>query len=301
MAKRSTATVTETEPTEAPNPTEENVTATLEAPVEEAAATTETEPVKAEKAEVDLSPLTNALDSILANLPSDLSTVDFTPVTEVYASFDATGKRATGRYLSARAESLVMEGNFDAGRACLLANNAIKEAKPGKSTAVKAPVDPTEEFVSRLTAFQVAFALTDSNKPEGIANDYLERVKSEFQTAYDQAVALTKFNAENSEGEPPVVSHAAALAVKVTSGGRSGGPRKPYGPRHDAGKHVAEVMATVEPGTFLTVSQIANGESEEYGGPATVSAIQQRLKGKTALPNGLQIETREGKLGVVRV
>lgn len=317
MAKRSSTKVADTpEAPEAEVPTTENedtvTTVVDEAQTDETAAAEVVEQAtgenaeaeaeateSAEKAEPDISAVTAALDSILAGDISDLENIDFKPVTDAYATLDRAGKAAATRHMSALSPELLESGDFDKARVVLLANKATKAEKPKAEKKPRTPVDPTQAFVDRLASFQIAYALFAAGKPEGVADDFQEKVQAAFEANYEQASALAAYmaNTDENKGDAPDASEVATYAVRIAVKP----VRKPYGPRHDAGKHIEQVFAELPSGTFLTAGEIAGKPSEEYGEKgATQSAIAARFKGKAPLAEGLSIVTRDGETGVLK-
>lgn len=297
MARRSTAAVTDaaakTPKASSKNKKEDTVTAVAEpetAAVDEATTETEVDEVEA----VDTSAVKAALDQILAGDLSDPTKIDFSPVVAAYAGLNRKSKSAATREMNDESKAKVFEGAYDVARVILLAEKATK-VKPASTRAARTPADPTADAVEKLAAFQLAFGALSTTLPEGVAEDWRERVESVFESGQAEVKALVEWMHadEESRGVAPEVSPASLRAVKIAFG-------NPFGKR-DVGKHIAQVFESAESGTFMTVAQVASSHSAEYGnGPCTIAAVNARLDGKRALPEGLSITEQDGKRGIIK-
>lgn len=274
--------------------------------------TGEGETPSAETAEVeeviDLSGIDAAVSAIFGteDAPADISdptALDYSGVVSAYGSMTRKGKAAATRHMDDKSKGLLENGDFDIARVWLLSNKATKADKPKGESKPRTPADVTTPFVTKLAAFQLAYGALTANAPEGVAEDWQAQVTALFEAGSEQVEAVRVWmNADSAErGDAPEVSEAAALAAKIAFKAT----RKPYGARHDVGLHIAQVFAERESGTFLTDSQIAGEKSEEYGdSECSTSAVTARLKSVTEqdkpLADGLSVETRDDKLGVVK-
>lgn len=161
----------------------------------------------------------------------------------------------------------------------------------GTTRTEKAPVDPKVAYVNRLAAHRLAMRLISSNAPEGVDFNEADSQSEELATSLAEQVTAyqTWANAEVPEGEErpeaPEVSPVVRSAFKLASGKASGTGRVSgggSGVRRDIGKHIASAFAGVESGATLTVAEIANHRSEEYGDDSpSQGAVSARLFPKT--------------------
>lgn len=145
-------------------------------------------------------------------------------------------------------------------------------SKSGGSS--KAPADPTDAFVQQAVSLRLAYSEVVSNVPEGVAEDWSTRAD---ELAASLSGDMDKLR--NAEGdEKPEVHPVARQAFKLSRGkGFRGGARRTYeGARRDVLTHVKQVFENLQPGSTLTVTEVAKAESAEYGSdrpsPGAVSA-----------------------------
>lgn len=167
--------------------------------------------------------------------------------------------------------------------------------------AAKPKVTPTELAVDKLAMLKLAVSWFEAN-PDAVVGDaddapvednfaeqaddkvedlnemleaYIEWLEMEVEEGED------KPEFEESFGDPvdPIVRDAAKLALQKARRARSSRSGSPHtGPRRNIGKHIEEAFGQVEVGTFLTVSEIVNLKSEEYGDDKPSSgAVANRL------------------------
>ena len=300
--KSSTAVVDAPEGTEAPEVDSEVSTATEAVEPTEAEVSTDADAEtegEDEDEEIDLSALNAVLSEILAGDISDPEQVDFAPVVTAYNALSRKGKSQATREMRERSQGLLEDGDFDQARTLLLAGKATKAAKPKGETRPRTPADITTPVVEKLVTFQLAYGAVAGNLPDGIAADWQDRVKALFEAAQGEVETYRAWLTADAEtrGEAPEVSvpamQAARLAFKST--------RKPYGPRHDVGKHIEQVMAAQESGAFLSEAELGSAKSEEYGDEScSTSAVTARLNSDKPLAEGLSVIERDGKRGVVK-
>jgi hypothetical protein len=154
------------------------------------------------------------------------------------------------------------------------------------SGGTKAPADPTEAFVQAEATLRLA---TELHAPgEGVAENHEEKVVEAIDSSREQATAYLawlKSDAEDKGDEPEVtalVKNAVKLAVGKAAkvGGRvSGGGGSTFtGERRDIAKHIGEAFAGEPEGKFLSVAEIRNFKSAEYGdSQPSAGAISARL------------------------
>lgn len=210
-------------------------------------------------------------------------------VTKAYAALPgARGKNAGVAYLQEQMQYEMLAGAEDPAafvraRSYLEMFNAAKAGAP-KEQVVRTPVDPTEAHVALVASLALSPNLVVPG--EGVAEDWRDQVKAKVQELTDQVKAYREWlvaNAgkatEEQSAAPEVdaiVIAAARLATgrgaglkaarKVTTEGGSTAPRTPFtGTRRDIGKHIENAFAGVVSGTFLSIQDIVNVKSDEYG------------------------------------
>lgn len=133
-------------------------------------------------------------------------------------------------------------------------------------------VDPKVAFGQRVAALIAASEILQSRVPEEAEGFDLPPT----DRAVAEAVEHLDWAENGSEGEAPELGVIAAAAVKLIAGkglgkrgaggGAAGVPRGPYtGVRRNVAAHIEAAFANVNSGDFLTVSEIAKADSEEYG------------------------------------
>ncbi len=150
-------------------------------------------------------------------------------------------------------------------------NDRIVNTK-AEAKAAGPKVDPKVAYGQRVSALIVAADLLQTRVPdeaEGFEIPATERALAE-------AIEHLDWIENGSEGEAPELGVVAAAAVKLISGkglgkrgaggGAAGVPRGPYtGTRRNVANHIEAAFADVAVGDFLTVSEIAKADSDEYG------------------------------------
>jgi hypothetical protein len=147
----------------------------------------------------------------------------------------------------------------------------------------RAPADPTEAHIQRVVGLDLARALLV--RPEGVSDDADSRAEKLYSEVYPQAESYLTWAADESEtkGDEPEVPAFVKNAVKLAlgkaakvGGSRAGGTST--GERHDIGEHIRQAFEGQATGTFLTVAEIRNFKSSEYGdNPPSAGAISARL------------------------
>lgn len=158
----------------------------------------------------------------------------------------------------------------------------VTKAEP-KPAAPK--VDPKVAYGERVAALELAKELLEERATEEVEGFEVPSTTS----AFDQAQAYLDWQESDDEdkGEAPELDGLATAAVKLFNGkglGKRGtrvatGTRSSYtGTRRDIAAHITSAFEGLAPGEFLTVSQIVNHTSEEYGDDHPSSgAISARL------------------------
>lgn len=218
---------------------------------------------------------------------------------------------------------------FTVQQDCLTVRGAGSE---GTGITAK-PVDPTEDFVNRVTIHSLAaYALVPG---EAVEADWPTRVEAlvgelagQVRPHVDYLAAQAEYDALSDEdkgkyNEPvePETHDLVKAAVKVSQGrgtgvrrprkastGGEGGtsaPRAPYtGNRRSVAKHIEEAFANQPVGTWLSIAQIAKFESAEYSGD---KVSQGAVSARVYAPGGCTIagikpqENADGKKGAVKI
>jgi hypothetical protein len=255
-----------------------------EAPVAEAESTEE---APAAPVEPDLSDFKGAVttaiegrDTATGDVPDGLSSA----VVAEYRKIDGLkAKNAAKSHLKDLIEEGMNQLKIDLARAPMKLLDAVIEAGSARSTAEKAPADPTEAYVQHTAALNLAYGLVTANVPEGVSADWeASSDKLVEESREDAASYLAWFTSDDeSRGDEPEVSSVVKAAVKLSQGKaarvtRTTAGRTYSGVRRDIGKHIEQAFADQEPGTFLTIAQIKSFRSEEYGddtpSPGAISA-----------------------------
>jgi len=280
--------------------------------------TTETPTEETKAAAPDTSSFKSALDAAVATAdPADGSVSDenLKPVLEAFGKLDGQKARnAAKRLIEDGVTAEVSNGNLIGARSYIAVRNAVSSATV--TSAPKPPADPTAAYVQRQTAVRLAVAVLGLKVPEGVSDEWADKVKAAVETDKPQLEAYAAWLATGeSEGEPEV-SRSVKAAFKIASGkGMGGGGGKKSGdvysgPRRDVGTHIGQVFAKLEVGSFLTVNEIAKAASEEYGNERPSSgAISARLfpkPGKNGdrkpnLPSGIESDATGASRGARKV
>jgi hypothetical protein len=285
---------------------------------------TESKPA-AEK--VDLGPFQAAVAGAVEKRDEstgELPVESFGPVNTAYADLKgAKAKNEARAWLAEQMQDRVnraplpadqgggMELVFEA-RSFMLIQNQLSA-----QTAAKAPVDPTEEYISRIVSLALAHQLVTRKVPEGVEENWQERANA-LAASDEVRNGLTAYlawadNTAEDKGDAPEVSSVVQAAVKLAAGkaagkaraSRTGGTGAPHeGPNRSVEKHYAEYFADKPIGHEALVATIVNFKSREYGdGRPSSGAVASRLKpksGKVTL-QGIAATTVDGKLGAKKV
>lgn len=184
--------------------------------------------------------------------------------------------------------------------------NSIQEAiaqAPAKSAAAAKPaVSPNKLHADKVQALRLALDfIENTDLPEGVSEEWDQEIDAADNLAVvEEYAAWVKSEDENKADNEPEVSAVVKQAVKLalSKGPKKAGARATghihTGPKRDVGVHIINAFDQVESGTFLTVSEIRNTPSEEYGSDApSAGAINQRLRppsGKPTTIPGVSVE-----------
>lgn len=306
MARRPSA-------TEAP----EEITVTdTEAPVEP---TTEETPVEAKP--FDLTAVLAAAEVTVAERDETTGVVPtafLEPVVVEYRKLDGVkAKNAAKKALNGLMTSHMKANNLPLARAYLDVYNSLTAgATPSasKSHEPKAPADPTAAYIDLVAGLTLAAKLAISNTPEGVAEDWADKVNASVDGSEDSVVAYKAWLADESEdkGDAPETPAFVIAAVKLAQGksarvgkAKSATGTSTYtGVQRDIAKHISEAFADKESGTFLTVADIRKFASSEYGsGEASPGAISARLfpkSGKVTVEGVTPATNEKGVKGAIK-
>lgn len=218
-------------------------------------------------------------------------------VNKAYAALDGIKlKNAAKRYLNEALKGAMNVRDVVKARSFMDLNENLKATgskKAGKAREPKAPVDPTEAFVERVTVLNLAAQLVGEVVPEGVAEDWADKAETLIgETNLDQIAAYRTWLLSDAEdkGDAPEVSATIQAAVKLSLGrsakpgkapkraGGNGGGSTYDGPRRDIGKHILEAFADKPSGHFMLISDIRKFKSSEYGDDhPSAGAISSRL------------------------
>lgn len=291
MARRSSNPEPESTEPEAPEVTDEATTAPAE--------------TKTEDKPVDLGPFQTAAEAAISQAdPStgDLPKDAIDSVNKVYREIDGIkGKNAARAWLDEQMKAAIMGKDILRARTFVSLKDGLSAGSG--STGPKAPADPTQAFVQKVVALRLATDQVIGNVPEGVGDDWTEKADELYASLGDDVTAYKAYmDSDDEDAEAPEVSPVVRQAFKLASGrGAAGGSgRVSGGPRRDIEKHLLQVFADLEVGSFLTVNEIAKAASTEYGDDRpSAGAVSARLfpKGRDAYSaNGLQATNEEGKV-----
>lgn len=280
MARRDSKNQSSTTPE---SPKEDTVsTTTTEAPVQ-----TEGAAPAAAEAPINLDAFKAAASAAVAEADKstgELAPAIVEPVVKEYRNLDGLkAKNAAKKFLGDEMKAQMSAGSIQGARSYLQLQESMT-AGSGGSSAPKAPADPTEAFVQSEATLRLASALHLPG--EGVAEDHESRVENLVATSTEAAQAyLTWVTTEGDDkGDEPEASAVVKNAVKLAlgkaakAGGRTSSGGTFTGERRDIGKHIASAFADAKKGAFLTVAEIKNHKSDEYGDNSpSAGAISARL------------------------
>lgn len=282
-------------------------TATIDAP-EAAEAVELTEQEQAEQAaeQERLEALVEEFQNVAKTVAADadhetgsLAPAQLQPVKEAYRDIEGGAKfknKAKNFIADQMKDALSPETDTPITQAVAwnLINGAVLETTPRASSgggAAKPTVSQEKVFADRVQALRLAVDLAEGPLvPEGLG-DWASEISDD--DTIDAAKAYLDWSQADPEtrGDEPEVSIVVKHAVKIATGK---GPRKPgrpagqpfQGTRRDVAAHILNAFNGLESGTFLTVSEIKNTKSEEYGEDSpSAGAISARLFPKDSKGN----------------
>lgn len=180
---------------------------------------------------------------------------DYKPVTDEYDKLDRSSKMKAGHAVKTKVFDALDADNFTLGKTLSGLTKILGTTSTGAADA-----DPSEELVNRMAGIFLAYKELSASNPS-----LSERVKAAVE-----AVAGDK-------GDETIAAQLSKRLVDTKMGRK---PREGGGTRHNVGKHIAQVFENLADGTFLSIKQLAEAKSEEYGDDsASVVSITQHLKG----------------------
>lgn len=309
MARRNTRTA------ESPDSTD---TTTKEAPVSEstteaAAPAAETKP---KAAPVDLSNFTAAVTSAVGNADTSTGTVpeaDLSEVTTQYRALEGIkAKNEAKAHVNEQMKNAMNSDDLATARAYLsISENALVAAAAGAKSST--PADPTENYCQRVATLTLAYQLAVANVPEGVGEGWEAKSNELVEASRADANSLLEWNNKDPEsrGEEPEASAVVRNSVKLATGkaakaGVSRGGGTFTGERRDIGAHIMNAFEGKSEGDFLTIAEVRNTRSDEYGDtPPSAGAISARLFPKSGTSTmekvGIKGDTQDGKKGAVKI
>lgn len=250
----------------------------------------------------------------------------FAEVRVAYAALNTRGKTAARDHLQERiTAAMIGDGvsqDFAAARSLLEIMNALKQAAP-RQTIARQPVDPTEAHIARVAALMLSPNLVPV--PADVASDWQTKLSAKVSELGSQVIAYRDWQAANAdkatEEQTPapevddiVLAAAQAARGRSASVRKSGSsaPRAPRatsagsgGPRRNIAAHIESAFAGLTSGQFLSIGEIVNHKSDEYGDEKpSQGAVAARLfpGGDPAKCNvaGIRAEQRDKK-GAVKL
>lgn len=223
------------------------------------------------------------------------------PVNVAYRALDGIKpKNAAKSWLEDEMKAAITKLDVQLARAYSMVKDNLSAGTKGGGE--KAPADPTAAFVNKVAAHRLALGLVESNVPEGVDSDKAAAQAEELVTSLKEQVEQYQAwatSTDEDKGDAPEVSPVVRTAFKLSAGKASGGGRVSGGSgvRRDIAKHIQSAFADVEPGGFLTIAEIANHKSEEYGDDSpSQGAISARIfpqSGKCTVPGVEQVTAED--------
>jgi hypothetical protein len=272
-------------------------------------ATTTEAPAEVTEAPIDLGPFQTAVQTAVAGKDESTGEVSVEAIAEVNVAYRALDgikpKNAAKNWVEEQIKAAIMPPALDAVTARAFSMVKDNLTAGSKSGGEKAPADPTTGYVNKLAAHRLALSLIEV--PEGVEGDKASLQADELVASLSEAVTSYRAwltNEAEDKGDAPEVSPVVRTAFKLAAGKASGGGRSSGGSgvRRDIGKHIQSAFTGVESGTFLTIAEIANHTSEEYGSDKpSQGAVSARLfpsSGKSTVEGVVPVaagEAGEGK------
>jgi hypothetical protein len=294
-------------------PTEEAaVTTTATEVPAQAEASTTTESTEKPKTVIDLSGFETAVEEAVAQRDEstgDLSVEALAPAISAYRALDGiAAKNKAKTLLTDKMRDAMSSLDIQLARSYMVVQDNLSAGTTAK--AERQPADPTEAYVQRQVGLDLARALIV--RPEGVADDAEARAEKLYSEVFPQAEQYLAWSNDESDtkGDEPDVPAFVKGAVKLAQGkaAKVGGSRvggTSSGERHDIGEHIRQAFENVPSGQFLTIAEIRNSKSTEYGdNPPSAGAISARLfpqSGKCSLEFVTPGQNDKGNRGATKV
>ena len=218
-----------------------------------------TEDSKEPEAEPDISNFVALVESLIerdeTGEVTEVTDEGIVSVQNAYKALSRKEKNLAKNDLSSKMEKAVMEDDdISLAKFYLEVNNRMTEVpKVKREPKEKKVVDPSEAYVKLVAKLDLARALVQI--PENLD-------KADIEKRAGELFATGAADAQKDEPELVWVKQALNLAQpKRAKAVSEGGTRA----RHSVANHIAEAFANAEPGESLTISQLADFKSEEYG------------------------------------
>ena len=287
----------------------DTATTVEDAPVEDAENIEDAPVEDADEDEENIEAFSNAVQAALAEADSATGVLPEASLAAVRAEFQSLDgvkrKNMAKRELQALMLSYTNEMDIVHARAVAsLIEHAAVAARPAAIAKERVKADPTKAYAESLTILKLASMLASTTTPEGVDLERAEALSVEDATnLYPEAWEVLQ--SEDRATDNKIVAKAIKFATSKVPGAS---PRAGHsGPRRNVGTHVEEAAAAHEAGTFLTVAELRNFRSEEYGDDLpSAGALTNRLEppnGSASTIKGVRVERRSvggrEKLGVV--
>jgi hypothetical protein len=278
-----------------------------------------TEQVEASTAEpvLDLGPFKTAVSTAVAHRDTETGIVadeHLRPPVAAYAELKGTkAKGAAKRWLAEQMARLLNDLDAVQARAFMVIQNALITT-PG--TQPRPPADPAEAYVQNYAVLLAAVGHLEGIPPVGISEDWPDQVNTLKARLLGDVARYSAWetSTDKDKGEAPKVDALAVRAYRLAAGrpsparrtSTSTGPRSPrVGGTRSVETHIQEAFADLEEGDSLTVQQIVNFRSAEYGDDAPSSgAVSARLfprSGNCTLKGVEPVADLNGKRGARKV
>lgn len=256
-------------------------------PTEAPAAEASTEAADKAEPAIDLTAFEAAVTAAIEGKDSSTGEVAPALVAPVVSEFRALNgqkaRNAAKNLLNEKMRDSMNNMDIATARSYMSLSDSLTTAPKGH--VEKAPANPTEAFVNRQVAARLAVSVLNGDVPDGVDATWQDTVKAKLEELGPQVDQYRAFLADTAEDKTePEVDALVKSAFKLAAG-KAAGVRKAAtggssytGERRDIAKHIQSAFADKESGTFLTVAEIRNARSDEYGdNPPSAGAISARL------------------------